>query len=161
MSASKKRGGIVQSQIEMDSHADTIVCGANCAVMYYTGKQCDVSPYTDAYEAIKSVPIVQAGTAYDNTETGETFILVFNEAIWMGDKMEHTLVNPNQLRSFGITVQDNAFINAPTYVSTEGNEFHFPLEFHGAILSAPTRTPTEHELQTCTCLLYTSDAADE
>jgi hypothetical protein len=115
--SSQERGSrVVHGNMEMDSHADTIVCGANCAIIHYTGKECDVSPYTDAYEAIKSVPIVQAGTAYDNVETGETFIFVFNEAIWMGDKMDNTLVNPNQLRSFGITVQDNPFDTAPTYV---------------------------------------------
>jgi hypothetical protein len=156
--SSSKKGAIVQSQIEMDSHADTTVAGSNCVVIYYTGKECDISPYiTDACKAIKSVPIVQAGTAYDNIDTGETFILVFNEAIWMGDKMDHTLVNPNQLRSFGITVQDNAFSDAPTYVSTEGKEFYFPLDFYGAILSAPTRTPTEHELQTCTHVVLSSE----
>ena len=27
-------------------------------------------PYTDAYKAIKSVPIVQADTEYENPETG-------------------------------------------------------------------------------------------
>jgi hypothetical protein len=64
--------------------------------MYYTGKGCDVLPYTEAYDAI-SVPIVQAATAYDNRDTGETTILILNEAIWMGDQMEHTLINPNQL----------------------------------------------------------------
>ena len=96
--------------------------------MHYTGKKCDVSPYTDAYEAIKSVPIVQAATAYENPETGETTILVFNEAIWMGEQLKHTLINPNQLRAFGVTVQDNPFGDAPLYISTEGNEFTMPLK---------------------------------
>jgi hypothetical protein len=84
----------------MDSHAGTIVCRSNCLIMYYTGKECDVLPYTEAYEAIKSVPIVQAATAYDNRDTGEITILILNKAIsWMGDQMEHTLINPNQLRA--------------------------------------------------------------
>jgi hypothetical protein len=60
-------------------------------------------PYTEAYDAIKSVPIVQAATVYDNRDTGETMILILNEAIWMGDQMEHTLINPNQLRAYGIS----------------------------------------------------------
>jgi hypothetical protein len=79
----------------MDSHADTIVCGSNCSIIHFTDKVCDVSPYTDTCEAIKSVPIVQAATAFDHPDTGETTILILNEAIWMGDKMNHTLVNPN------------------------------------------------------------------
>jgi hypothetical protein len=148
--SSKKRGAkVVHGQIELDSHADTIVCGANCTIMSYTGKECDVSPYTDAYERMKSVPIVRAGTAYDSPTTGETFILIFNEAIWMGDKMDHTLVNPNQLRSFGITVQDNPFAEAPTYLSTKDNDFVMPLSSSGTIIKAPTRTPTDRELHEC------------
>jgi hypothetical protein len=83
----------------MDSHADTILCVSKCLIMHYTGKECDVSPYTEAYGAIKSVPMVQAATAYDNTDTGETTIFILNEAIWMGDQMKHTLINPNQLRA--------------------------------------------------------------
>ena len=65
-------------RIELDSHADTIVCGRNCLVLEYTGRECDVSPYTDAYESIKNIPIVQAATAWTSKETGETYILVFN-----------------------------------------------------------------------------------
>jgi hypothetical protein len=84
--------------MELDSHADAVVCGSNCVIIHHTGQECDVSPYTDTYESIKSVPIVQAATAYDNPETGETYVLTLNQAIWMGDKMSHTLVNPNQLR---------------------------------------------------------------
>ena len=47
--------------------------------MQYSGSQCDVSPYTDAYEAVKSVLIATAGTAWTSTEIGETYILVFHE----------------------------------------------------------------------------------
>ena len=121
IAAHRSETTVVHSQVELDSHADTIVCGSNCLIMHYTGKECDVSPYTDAYEAIKSVPIVQATTAYENPETGETTILVFNEAIWMGEQLKHTLINPNQLRAFGVTVQDNPFSEAPIFISTEGH----------------------------------------
>jgi hypothetical protein len=131
----------VYSQMEMDSHADTIVCGSNCTIIHFTGKECDVSPYTEEYEPIKQVPIVQAATAYDNPDTGETTILILNEALWMGDKMEHTLVNPNQLRAYGVTVQDNPFSTSPTFISTEGHEFTMPLNSKGTILGVITCNP--------------------
>jgi hypothetical protein len=67
----------------------------------------------------------------------------------MGDKMSHTLVNPNQLRACGIAAQDNPFIEAPIFISTEDNNFSVPLACKGAILGVATRTPTEQELQTC------------
>jgi hypothetical protein len=63
------RSSVVYSQMAKDSHADPIVCGSNCIIMHFTGKEFDVSPYTDTYEAIKSVPILKAATACDNPET--------------------------------------------------------------------------------------------
>ena len=58
--------------------------------MHFTGKECGVAPYTDAYETIKAVPIFQAATAYRNPETGDNTILILNKSIWMGENMDHT-----------------------------------------------------------------------
>ena len=65
-------------------------------MVHFTGRECDVSPYTDAYETIKSIKIACAGMAWMSSALGETYILVFNEGLWMGDKMDHNLINPNQ-----------------------------------------------------------------
>jgi hypothetical protein len=82
--------------MELDSHADTVVLGNNCTILSYSVRGwCDVSPYTDTYDAIKGVPIVKGATAWTSNLTGETIILLFNEALWMGEVMEHYLVNPN------------------------------------------------------------------
>ena len=141
----------------MNSHADTIACGSNCLIMHYTGKECDVSPYTEAYEAIKSVPIVQAATAYDNRDTGETTILILNKAIWKGGQMEHTLINPNQLRSFGITVQDNPSDPAPIFISSKDNKFTLHLFSKGTVLGLVARTRVDQELQTCPLVVLWSE----
>jgi hypothetical protein len=125
--------------------------------MYYTDKEYGVSPYTEAYKAIKPLPIVQAATAYDNRDTGKTTILILNEAIWMGDQMEHTLINPNQLRAYGITVQDNPFNPAPIFISSEDNEFTLPLSSKGTVLGVATRTPTGQELQTFPHVVLSSE----
>ena len=45
----------------------------------------------DEYEAIKSVLMLQASTAYDNPDTVDTIILIRNESIWMGGQTGHTL----------------------------------------------------------------------
>jgi hypothetical protein len=95
--------------MELDSHADTVVLGNNCLVLNYTNRECDVAPYTDTYQAISNVPIVTGATAYTSPTTGDTFILVFHEALWMGPHLDHSLINPNQLRNYGLTVQDNPF----------------------------------------------------
>ena len=112
-------------------------------------------PYTDAYENIKSVPIVQAATSYENSDTGETTILILDKAILIGENMDHILVNPNQLCAYGMTVQDNSLAEAIFFVATEDHDFMFPLSSEGTILGVTTITPTDKELQTfphVTCL---------
>ena len=49
---------IVYGKSELNYHTDTTVSGANFCILQYNGKDCDVSPYCDNYEAIKGLPIV-------------------------------------------------------------------------------------------------------
>ena len=79
---SKPTTPIVYAKCELDSHADTTVAGSNCVVLSYTGKECDVTPYRDDYQPVQNIPIVSAATAWQSPTTGQTYILVFNEALW-------------------------------------------------------------------------------
>jgi hypothetical protein len=96
------KDGSISGKMELDSHADTCVLGINFVILEYSGRVCDVYPYSQEYTAIKDVPIVRGATAVQCQETGETFILIINEGLWYGDKMDHSLINPNQLRHFGV-----------------------------------------------------------
>ena len=132
--------------MDLYSHADTIVCGINCIAMHFMVKECNVAPYNDTCKTIKEVPIVQAAKPYDNPEIGETTILILNEAIWMVETMDHTLAKLNQLRAYGMTVQDNPFSEAPIFIVMEDHDFMLPLSSKGTILGVTTRTPTYKEL---------------
>ena len=57
--------------------------------------------------------------------------------------MKHSLLNPNQLRYFGVTVQDNPFADALLYISTENGDLVLPLEIFGMNIVAKTRTQRE------------------
>ena len=81
-------------RIELDTHADTTVLGSNCVVLSYTGKECEVSPYSSQYEAVRNVPIVTGAMVWTNAADGMAYLLIFHESLWMGDKLDHTLVNP-------------------------------------------------------------------
>ena len=99
----------VVGNVEMKSHADTWVLGKNFIMLHSIGRVCDVYPVTDAYDGIPGVQIVTGGTAWTCQEKGETFILLFPEVLWMPKNMPHCLINPNQLRAYGSTIQDNPF----------------------------------------------------
>ena len=143
-------------RMELDSHADTIVLGSNAIVMHYTTRECDVSPYSDANDPIKNVSIVTGATVVTGAETGMTLILLFNEAIWMGDLLDHSLINPNQLRHYGIDVQDNPYHADGLHIASTGDDFIHTIKADGTTKYFDSRTPTNHELATCPHIVLSS-----
>ena len=135
----------VHGRVELDSDADTTVLGSNCMVLAYIGKECEVSPYTDEYDAIRNVPIVTGATVWTSSQDGAAILLVFNEALWMGDRLHHTLINPNQLRSYGVDAQDNPFAKEDLAITKA--DYIIPLDTQGTTIFCDTQSPTEVELQ--------------
>ena len=148
-SASKRSKAPIYSKCKIDTHADISVAGANFVVLEYTGKECDVSPYRDDYTPIHNVPIVHAATAWQSHQTGQTYILVVNEALWMGDTLKDTLLNPNQLRHYGTTVQNNPVSDSPLCMIGEGKRFSMELHMSGPIVYFDSHSPSEEELRNC------------
>ena len=76
-----------EGRIELDSHADTIVLGTNCTILSHTGQSCEVMPYSDTYDAITNVPVITGAALWTSQHDRDEFILIFNEALWMGDTL--------------------------------------------------------------------------
>ena len=94
---------------ECDSNADTCCLGTNFIILKYSKRTADVYPYDKSYAPIHVVPIVSGATAYDDPTTGDTTILVVNEALYYGTKLDHSLINPNQFCHYGVPFWDNPF----------------------------------------------------
>ena len=141
-------------RIELDIHADTTVLGSNCVVLSYTGKECEVSPYLSQYEAVQNVPVVSGAMVWANTSDGTAYLLIFHESLWMGNKLDHTLANPNQLQAYGVSVQDNPFDAKPLSITTD--DVSVELYSEGTIICGDTRTPTESKLSQLPRLILTS-----
>jgi hypothetical protein len=90
----------------LDSHADS--CGVNevARILEYSGQVAEVSGFSDTMEPLRDIPIIKAAFAYDEPLTGDTVILIVNQALYFGSHLSHMLFNPNQLRSHGVTVED-------------------------------------------------------
>ena len=146
-----------EGRIELDSHADTIVLGANCVVLSHPGQTCEVMPYSDTYNAITDVPVVTGATLWTSPHDGDEYILIFNEALWMGDTLQHMPVNPNQLRAYGTTVQDNPFASSPLIFDPPNGPV-IPLTTMGTIIYCTTRAPTDHELCSLPHIILSSSA---
>jgi len=150
------------SKAELDSHADTTVAGSTYRVLEYTEKSCDIHPFSDDYEPMKQVPIAKVATAYDDPSTGETYILIFGQALYMGQSLDHTLICPNQARANGVVVDD-----VPRHLSYDGKSSHsiyfpsenvrIPLSLKGVISYILTRYPSQRKVNNCQWLIVTSD----
>jgi hypothetical protein len=142
---------------EMDTHADTSVAGSNFIMCEFDGTTCEVSPFTDEYQSMTDVPIVSAATAWTDDESGETVILWFNQILWYGNKLDHSLINPNQLRHNGVSVCDDITDRNRRFGIDIHGDLFIPFEMKGTVISFESRVPTKWELQNCRIVTVTSD----
>ena len=56
-----------------------------------------------------TVTIVNGASMYTDRNTDRSFIIVINEALYHGKKIDHSLIGPNQLLSYRTMVWDNPF----------------------------------------------------
>jgi hypothetical protein len=91
---------------ELDSHADTSCAGSNFIQLEDPVMFATVFPYSSELPALQEIPITSAGTAWVDPATGQPYLLILNECLFFGDRLNHSLLCPNQLRSNGLIVQD-------------------------------------------------------
>ena len=145
---------MTHGHIELNTHADTTVLRSNCIVLSYTGKECEVTPYSPDYEAMCNVPVVTGAIVWTNPQDGTAILLVFHEALWMGDKLDRMLVNQNQLRAYGVNIQNNPFMS--TLLTISDQDYIISLYSQGTIIYGDTRSPTEQELGMLPRMVMTS-----
>jgi hypothetical protein len=141
---------------ECDTNANTCCLGKNFVVLHATFRTADVYAYDTSIKPIENVPIVSAATAYDDPMTGDTFILVFNKALYYGSRLDHSLINPNQVWAFGIPSWDDPYDPDKGLSIDVDDSLHIPLQPVGTKLQFRTRVPTAQELATCEHVHMTS-----
>jgi hypothetical protein len=104
------------------------------------------------------VPIASAATAYDDPRTGRTVLLEYNQGLWFGDKLENSLINPNQCRLHGISLCDDPHDpHRPLGIRDPETETEIPMRFGSCIVYVETRAPTIEEIRTLPRVIMTSD----
>lgn len=94
---------------ELDTNADTCCLGKNFIPVGYTYRTADVYPYDSSIAPVLNVPIVTGATAWKDHYSQHTYILLFHESQYYGSKLDHSLINPNQVRHAGIPLWDNPY----------------------------------------------------
>ena len=145
---------------ELDSHADTIVGGANCVLLETTGETATVHSFSDERKPFSDVPIGTIATSWVRPETSEVIVLVMHEALYFGDRLDHSLICPNQLRSYGIVVDDVPRQFDPQSVHSivvPGEDVTIPLDMNGVVSYFASHKPSEDDLDNCRRVVLSSD----
>ena len=85
-----------------------------------------------------NVPIVSGATAYDDPN-GETYILIFHESLYYGTKLEHSLINPNQIRHNDVDFWDNPYDSCHDLCIHTNDGLVIPLTYEGTKIVFHTR----------------------
>ena len=131
---------------EDDTHADTHVFGANFRMVEDTGEEVDVVPFSDDFTPMKDIPIVTAVTAAQCPDTGEVVLLHFPQGLWYGRRMNHSLINPNQLRHFGIAVSNDPTDKNRFFGIDTQQDFRIPFTMSGSIAGWESWCPSDDEM---------------
>ena len=94
------------------------------------------------------MPIVTGPSAYTDN-TGITYILIIHEALFYRDKLDYSLLNPNQIRANHVDCWDNSYDNSRLLSIEAPDTLAIPLDFDGTKIQFVSRTPTEIELEMC------------
>ena len=140
---------------ECDTNADTCCLGTNFIVLQYTNRTANVYTYDSSIAPREGVPIVRGATAYDH-EDGNTYILVFNESLYYGSALDHSLINPNQVRHYGNQMWDNPFDQRHKLCIQVSNDVEIPMQCKGSKIQFTTRVPSRQELASCPHIVMTS-----
>ena len=94
------------TKMGMDSHANTTCVNKHAIIeSVIEGLTVDDIPFDDSIGKMSNLPIVHAIYEYDDPESLRTFLLQFNNAIYI-NTMKNALLCPNQAREHGTILDD-------------------------------------------------------
>ena len=133
--------------IESDNHADTWCFGSNFFMDSFTGQTCNVSGYNKKVSNTE-VHIGTGFTIWTDLTSGKLHLLQVNQGLDMREILDHTLVYPNQCRSFGVSWCDDTWNeNRPLEMQLKDPELLVPFKMNESFAEFVTRTPNDDEIR--------------
>ena len=129
---------------EVDTHADTHCFGKNFVPFAWTDLVCTITTFLSSYKVQEDIKIFSGATVV-TLDTGETILIIFGQGLWFGYRMDKSLVNPNQCRSYGVGVCGNQ-TDPHRKLGFYHKEEFLPLDMRRAVAGFDSRCPTRQEL---------------
>jgi hypothetical protein len=91
----------------------------------------------------------------DQTNSME-YLLVGDQMLWFGTLLPNSLINPNQIRAYGLTVNDDPF-NTTRFFGIDTDQTVIPFDTTGTVVHFESRVPTEWEKTHLPIILITNE----
>ena len=114
-----------------------------------------MSPFSASYDPMQDVRIATCLAAY-NDDCGRTWILVFNEVLWLGTSMYHSLMKPNQLRMTGIPGPDDLLDDNQKLINSHKKVF-IPFKTYRTTVNFYSRVLTQRDIMKYTHIIMTGE----
>ena len=133
--------------------SDTACAGQHAFVEEFVmDKMVTASGFMQELGALTYLPVANVLYAY-NTPYGETLILESNNTIYLGEKMEDSLINPIQAEEIGVQVDTRPQRYYPDIWTAQSLSFPdgtvIKLKYNGVLPFIPIRRPTQDEIHNC------------
>ena len=140
------------ARLGIDSWADTCCAGKHCYVQEFVeGKTVTASGFTSSLGTITNLPIANVLYAYDDPR-GHVLILECNNAIYLGDKMTDSLLNPVQCEENDARIDMRPRLYYPNVDTAQSMTFadgtRLNIPYDGVLPYLPVRRPTKEEIHT-------------
>jgi hypothetical protein len=123
-----------------------------------SGATATVHSFSDERKPFGEIPIGTIATSWTCGNSGETFLLLFPESLYFGKRLSTTLLCPNQIRDYGITVHDTPRRFDPTSKhAIITDDATIPLQVDGVISYFNSSKPTTEQIEDCRRIILTSD----
>ena len=117
---------------------------------------CEVTPNLNSYKPILEIPIAQCCTIWTDQTDSTEYLLVGDEMLWFGTLLPHSLINPNQLRAYSLTVNDEPFDHMRDF-GIDLDQTFIPFNKTGTVVHFETCFPTEWEKTHLPTILITGE----
>ena len=130
----------------------------NWSVIEFTDIECNVNGFSNDLGSINKIPVATVGTLWVNPADGRHYILVMCKALYFDKYLDHSLINPNQIRMFlGDVVQDNPLSDNEMGINIEAHDLHLPFTTSGTTIYWESTKPSTEEIEKYTHIILTSD----
>ena len=145
---------------KLDSHANTCCAGSNQLLIEETECKVDVQAYASSYEPIRDILIAMVATVWEDESSGHALALVTHKALFLGEWLRGSLLNPNQLHAHGCIVDDipRQFDPSPSHsIKIPQADIQIPLMLQGICSRLMSHKPTWDKYESLPKVKLTSD----